>query len=285
MKLALCTLVLNEMEWLPKLYKQHKNWPGVEKWIFVESADVSYAAANPTLVSTEGLSVDGTTEYLTRLAATDSRVTHIKHGFCSAKDAAQAKCEARNRYLNALMDMDYHPNYFIVLDADEFYPFECQTDINYLLPRKLGNGFAFRHREIWYPPYLQEQKTNQFEYEVVGGFWDIPYCRVWRWYRGLTYSNHNTPSIGRTSLDARLNRMTDPPFPYMVHMGFASNLLYRSAKNRYYEHRGEAADKKRSWYCDSRRCFETWEPKMELPHNARVCLYTGSVPECFQCDT
>lgn len=285
MKLAICTLVLNEMEWLPKLYEQHKNWPGVEKWIFVESADRTYADVNPDMVTSEGLSVDGTTEFLSELALSDPRVTHIKHGFCSAKDKAQAKCEARNRYLNALMDMDFHPNYFIVLDADEFYPFESQTDINYLLPRNLGNGFAFRHREIWYPPYLQERKANQFEYEVVGGFWDIPYCRVWRWYRGLTYENHNTPSIGKTSLDSRLNRMTDPSFPYMVHMGFASQLKTRAAKNRYYETRGEAVDRKRSWYCDSRRCFETWEPKMELPHNAHVCLYTGSVPECFQCDT
>lgn len=285
MKLALCTLVLNEMEWLPKLYEQHKNWPGVEKWIFVESADVSYAAANPTLVSPEGLSVDGTTEYLTRLATTDNRVTHIKHGFCSAKDAAQAKCEARNRYLNALMDMDYHPNYFIVLDADEFYPFECQTDINYLLIRKLGDGFLFRHREIWYPPYLQERQTDPFKHEVVGGFWDIPYCRVWRWYRGLSYKNHNTPYNDSSPLDARLNRMDIESFPYMVHMGFASNLLYRSAKNRYYEYRGESVDKERSWYCDSRRCYETWKPDMQLPRKANVIPYTDLIPECFQCDT
>jgi hypothetical protein len=285
MKLALCTLVLNEMEWLPKLYEQHKNWPGVEKWVFVESADRVYAETNPDMVSPEGLSVDGTTEYLSQLASIDNRVTHIKHGFCSATDKAQSKCEARNRYLNAITDMDFHPNYFIVLDADEFYPFECQTDINYLLPKTLGNGFAFKHREIWYPQYLQDRQAPLFDYEVSGGFWDIPYCRVWRWYRGMHYGNHNTPSIGRTALDLRLNRMTQSGLPYMVHMGFASQLKTRAAKNRYYEARGEAVDKKRSWYCDSRRCFETWEPKMELPQGAHISFYTGLVPECFQCDT
>jgi hypothetical protein len=281
MKLALCTLVLNEMEWLPKLYEQHKNWPGVEKWIFVESADRIYAETNPDMVSPEGLSVDGTTEFLSELALADSRVTHIKHGFCSAKDKAQGKCEARDQYLRAITDMDFHPNYFIVLDADEFYPFECQTDINYLLPKTLGNGFAFRHREIWYPQYLQDRQAPMFDFEVSGGFWDIPYCRVWRWYRGLHYGNHNTPFIGKTSLDLRLNRMTQDGLPYMVHMGFASQLKTRAAKNRYYEARGEAVDRKRSWYCESRQCFETWEPKMDLPRGAKVSFYTGLIPECF----
>ena len=281
MKLALCTLVLNEMEWLPKLYEQHRNWPGVEKWVFVESADRIYAETNPDMVSPEGLSVDGTTEFLSELALVDPRITHIKYGFCSAKDKAQGKCEARDQYLRAITDMGFHPNYFIVLDADEFYPFECQTDINHLLPKTLGNGFAFRHREIWYPQYLQDRQAPMFDYEVSGGFWDIPYCRVWRWYRGLHYGNHNTPFIGKTALDLRLNRMTQDGLPYMVHMGFASQLKTRAAKNRYYEARGEAVDRKRSWYCESRQCFETWEPKMDLPRGAKVSFYTGLIPECF----
>ena len=282
MKLALCTLVLNEMEWLPKLYEQHKNWLGVEKWIFVESADRVYAETNPDMVSSEGLSVDGTTEFLSDLALLDPRVTHIKHGFCTATDKAQGKCEARDQYLHVLSGTPNPPEYYIVLDADEFYPYDCQTGINEIVAESVGNGFAFLHREIWYPPYLQEKQSPQFEYEVSGGFWDIPYCRVWRWFKGLHHGNHNTPFLGRMPLDQRLNRLNKPGLPYMVHMGFASKLKTRAAKNRYYEARGEAVDSKRSWYCDSRRCFETWEPKMQLPENARVHFYTGTIPECFQ---
>lgn len=280
MKLAICTLVLNEMEWLPKLYEQHKNWPNVEQWVFVESADRVYADTNPDMVSSSGLSVDGTTEFLEQLAASDSRVVHIKHGFCSNEDKAQNKCEARNRYLRAMDTL--RPNYFIVLDADEFYSHEHQADVTHLLPRKLGNGFVFRHRDIWYPPCLQENNFKLMQFEVCGGFWDIIYCRMWRWYDGLQYLNHNTPSLGSTPLDKKLNRMETGDFPYMVHMGFASQLKNRAAKNRYYEARGESVDAKRSWYCDSRRCFETWTPEMQLPRNARVQFYTGAVPECFQ---
>lgn len=99
MRVMLATLCLNELQWLPYLYEQHKEWPDLVNWTFVESADVSYAKVNPSRVSKDGLSVDGTSEYLHSLAKLDKRVTYIPHGFCSSPDKAQAKCQARNRYL------------------------------------------------------------------------------------------------------------------------------------------------------------------------------------------
>ena len=74
MSIVLSTLCLNEMEWLDKLYAQHKDWVGLEKWIFVESADRVYAETNPDMVSSSGLSVDGTTEFLRELAAPPTAV-------------------------------------------------------------------------------------------------------------------------------------------------------------------------------------------------------------------
>ena len=47
MRIVLATLLLNEMEWLPKLYEQHKDWPGLCGWVFVEAADRVYANVNP----------------------------------------------------------------------------------------------------------------------------------------------------------------------------------------------------------------------------------------------
>ena len=75
---------------------------------------------------------------------------------------------------------------------------------------------------------------------------------------------------------------SDPDSPQMIHMGFASKLETRAAKNRYYEERGEKVDRKRSWYCDSRKAFEVWRPHMALPKGAKVISYTGPTPECFQ---
>lgn len=283
MKLCLCTLVLNEIQWLQRLYDQHKDWNGVCKWVFVESADRIFADTNPHLVSSEGLSTDGTTEFLEELAAKDPRIIHIKHGFSSNHDPAQGKCEPRNRYLREI-DKD-QPNFFIVVDADEFYPYQCQKEINQILRRKPNWAFCFKHREIWFPPCFSSLEYNLFSWEVTGGFWDIPYCRVWKWFPNLSYVNHNTPSFaeGRQSLDQRMNRFDrNEGSPYFIHMGFASKLENRAAKNRYYEVRGEAVDRRRSWYCESRKAFETWTPETILPKGAKVIPFTGIIPEAFR---
>lgn len=284
MKVALCTLVLNEMEWLPKLYEQHKDWPNIERWIFVESADRVYAQSNPHLVSPEGLSTDGTTEFLNTLSRKDMRVTHIRHGFCGGSDRAQGKCEARNRYLEEMEDVA--PSMFMVLDADEFYPKDFQVQITNIFRRKSPHftAFVYRHREIWYPQYVRDLGLPLLNLEVSGGFWDIPYCRCWKWFHGLSYSqNHNTPHLGSLGLDKSMKRYDKVgDLPYFVHMGFASTVETRAAKNRYYEERGEKVDKKRSWYCESRSCFESWKPHDILPRGARVTPYDGLIPECFQ---
>lgn len=285
MKLCLGTLCLNEMEWLPKLYEQHKDWPGLQRWIFVESADKVFAQTNPSLVSDKGLSTDGTTEFLEELCKKDDRIVHYKYGFCSNQDPAQGKCEARNRYLDSMEEVK--PDFFIALDADEFYPRKYQDELSILLPRKeaAGTGFCFKHREIWYPPFIREPfpLLPQFSLEVTGGFWSIPYCRCWKWFPSLRYFNHNTPSRHNGfPLDARLKRFDhNPDSPYFVHMGFASQKENRIAKNRYYAARGEAVDRKRSWYVESRACFETWKPGDSLPRGAEVINYTGIIPECF----
>ena len=286
MRLCLCTLVLNEMQWLEKLYEQHKRWKGLVKWIFVESADQVYAQTNPNMVSKEGLSIDGTTEFLEKLSKEDPRVVHIKHGICSSTDPAQGKCEARNRYLHEMESA--YPDYFVVIDADEFYPWVMQARINEMLKNPGRDQLwaaCFKHREIWHPPIFQQFSSGvaRFSYEVTGGFWSIPYCRVWKWFPGLTYTNHNTPSLcAGASLDRYLRRFdSDNNAPYFVHMGFASQLKTRAAKNRYYEERGEKVDRKRSWYCDSRKAFETWTPETVLPKGAKVTCYNGIIPECF----
>lgn len=288
MSLQLClgTLILNESQWLQRLFDQHINWKGLKHWVFVEAADRVYAETNPERVSFQGLSTDGTTELLEELARRHpDKVTHIKFGLTSSNDPAQGKCEARSAYLE-VFDL-FSPDFFVVLDADEFYCHSQQDRLNRWMEQKLhsGTGFVFRHREIWYPPYSESRNEPLFQHEVVGGFWDIPYCRVWKWFPDLRYeSNHNTPTLrSGQMLDYRMKRCETVPYaPYMVHMGFASKLADRAAKNRYYEARGEAADPKRSWYCASRAAFESWNPSSILPRGARVISYRGEIPECFR---
>jgi len=303
-RIVLCTLLLNEVEWCSKLYEQHKDWPGLVRWVFVEAADSVYAKVNSDRVTPSGLSVDGTSEFLRRLAETDERVRYIPHGFSFSLDPAQGKCAARNRYLRA--SDDDRPDFIVVVDADEFYPREMQERINDTMARgRNAWGWCFRHREIWYPPSIQNLALVEvngsgidgrigtvidipyppFSQEAVGGFWEIPYARCWRWFEGMEYSdNHNTPSAPRIGpLDKKLVRYDkDESAPYFVHMAFASRLADRQAKHRYYEERGEAKDRKRRWYTESRAAYETWQPGDSLPHGAKVIPYAGIVPEVFR---
>lgn len=283
MRWAIVTLVLNEMEWLPRLYQQHKDFPGLDKWVFVESADRVYANTNNKLVTSDGLSVDGTSDFLQELADRDDRVIYIPHGFCDNVDKAQGKCEARNRYLEYLEDI--RPNYILQLDADEFWTKKSQQQLDSWVQPSIGDlSFSFNHREIWHPICLSDEPL--FKYEVVGGFWDILYCRVFRFIPNMRYTqNHNTPSIKGTPLTQYLKdhrRVLSNHIPEYVHMGFAvNNIKMRIAKNEYYRMRGEKDDPRRRWYTDSRACFETWKPGERLPKGARVIEYNGAIPEVF----
>lgn len=280
---VLCTLCLNEMEWLPKLYEQHKDWPGMSAWVFVEAADRVYAETNPDLVSNEGLSVDGTSAFLYRLSVEDPRVTYVPFGFsASADDPAQGKCAARTEYLHCADQ--FEPDYLWVLDADEFYVKKDQSRLMGVMDvyRRARSAFCFRHCHPWWPESVRHLPWNA--YEVVGGFWDIPLCRGWRWECGLVYaSNHNTPEApdGRM-LDASMKRLDQRPnMPQCCHMAWASNASNRRAKNAYYAARGEGKVDHRGWYVQSRAAYETWKPGDALPKGARVAPYSGPVPECF----
>lgn len=291
MRIMLCTLALNESEWIPKLYEQHKQWEGAEvvSWVFVEAADKVFAETNPDLVNKIGLSIDGTTNMLIDICGSDRRVRYLPHGFTSHEDKAQGKCQARNRYLEVADTVN--PDYIVVVDADEFWPKDCQYELIQLLKRTKGKlGFSTNHKEIWHPPSVSKEPL--FKYEVKGGFWDILYCRVWKYVKGMRYvRNHNTPvGTNGVSFERLMRNHQHIPadlqkeLPYFVHMGFASNPENRRAKNEYYKARGEAVDDRRRWYTESRDCFNTWRPGDRLPRGAEVVPYTGIIPECFRED-
>lgn len=297
MGVMLATLCLNEAHWLPFLYEQHKSWPGVKWWTFVEAADRAFAAANPGAVTADGLSTDGTTELLGDLARRDPRVRVIHHGWCGGEGVPldQGKVPARQRYLDVAAQLK--PDFVFVLDADEFYLRPEQ----YFVTRSLRSGRAsnyawvFRQRHLWFPPaYFAAPERRLFvdPEEAVGGYWAVPHTRGWRWEPGLHYrDNHNWPqdSNGRFLHVKSPPRREDgvPGSPTCVHLGFASPPASRMAKNRYYVNRGEGAEegrrirRTRSMYVDCRSAYESWHPGDPLPHGARVVPYDGPIPEVF----
>lgn len=285
-RVALATLALNEEQWLPSLYAQHRDWPGLVRWTFVESADPAYAAANPDMVS-HGLSVDRTGDVLNLLSKLDARVSYWPFTSPPSADPAQGKCAARNMTLRDLCDVPGGPpDWVVVLDADEFYTKNDQARVTDALARapRHFDACAFGLRSIWRPPSIADGPL--FKYEAKGGVWSVPICRAWRWSPGLTYrTNHNTPEDAGGPLTNRMVRYWADGHPACVHMGYAAGLTARRAKRRYYEGRGEGQEtvgRNRAPYVACRLAWETWRPGDELPAGARVVEYTGPVPEVFR---
>lgn len=285
MSTMLATLCLNEMEWLPKLYLQHKDWPALKKWVFVEAADVMYAKANPSLVTKDGLSTDGTSEFLKALALEDERVIYIPYGFTSAEDPAQGKVAARNAYMEAADEIQ--PYFVMVLDADEFYTRADQVRIVETMCRHTRyHAFRFGQREIWRPESIADQPL--FQYQVTGQVFSVTHVRGWRWAHGVRYrDNHNYLSFPNGERLTRALKRCDlnPALPECIHLGFASKAIYRNAKNRYYVERGEGVTDHRQKYVDARNSFATWIPGAAMPHGCEVIPYTGPIPEVFTCET
>jgi hypothetical protein len=294
MSVVLCTLVLNEMEWLPRLWEQHKNWPGMLAWIFVEAADKVYAETNPNMVDpvSKCLSVDGTTEFLIQLHRDNTKVHYIPHGLCSSTDKANGKCIARSRYLE--MADNYNPDYLVIVDADEFHSYKDQARIEQVVSEMPldKQSFIFTQRHIWYPPTIRTKEPTPYKWqplfsqEVVGGYWSVPHCRVYRWQPGLKYErNHNHPqdTQGRmlNASTVRFNRGSRNVQPECIHMGFASSLQSREAKHKYYVARGEGKTDRRQWYVDCRLAWQNYRLGDRLPHGANIVTYYGQIPECF----
>lgn len=281
-RIALATLALNEIEWLEALWRQHKDWPGLipGAWAFVEAADVAYADANPDAVSPDGLSVDGTTEWLEG----QDGILYEPMGFVG-DGSAQGKCAARARYLEMLEPVA--PDWVIVLDADEFVTHEDQRRIVEHLEHMAQHGRAkqaitYRQRHVWRPASIAGEPLMGLE--VVGGYWKVPHTRIWPWSPGITYKqNHNWPELPTGEfLNRRALRLEGPGQPECVHMGFAASLQDRQRKSLYYQNRGEGARDGRSMYVECRAAWEDWKPGDDLPHGARVIAYeNGPVPECF----
>lgn len=277
MRVALCSLVLNESEFLNHSYAQHKDWPGLVGWIFVEGADRQYALSSPEKVSPQGLSTDDTTSQLDALSRLDCRVMVDHYGWMQDPNAAQSKTKGRDRYLYRLEDLN--PDIFIVLDADEFYTRADQWSINQLVHHHPNNlCWRLTQRHLWRPPSIRSR--DPFTHEVTGGYWAVRHTRIFRWESGIRYSvDHNYPQSRHYH---PLQHMYDnPTLPECIHLGFARSPENRLATNRYYVDRGEGRDYKRKKYVDCRNAWERWKPGQRLPNGAKVDRYRGPIPECF----
>lgn len=277
MKLALCTICLNEAEFLEANYRQHKDWPGLVAWYFIHGSCKQYADANPHMVSIDGLSVDDTAAVLRELSEADERIHWANvPGPVSHADPAMEKSVLRNAYLS-LMCSDTAPpvDWFAIIDADEFYAHEHQRRLSELMAKAPPAFESIRttYHDLWRPPSIAH--LPRWVYEVSGGYWSVPHTKFFRWNPAIVHGdNHQIPSVSRFGNTQWGGEQTCCKLPYddatRIHLGFARNAATREATNRFYVKRGEGPQDGRQWYVDCRSAWETWKPGDVLPHGAAV---------------
>ena len=273
MTVALTTICLNEMEWLPKLYEQHKDWPDLLAWIFVEGADKVYQETNPSMVNSNGLSVDGTSRFLRELEQKDSRVTYVPYGLAYNDHKELGKVALRQKCLEIVERRN--PDYVVILDADEFYVKSDQEQVNALMASSDADYYCFGWTHIWHPPSMYDEPL--FSREIQGGFWGMDHMKGFRWQKGMRYTDcHQHPRR-----EDGTHEMEVFGRPRCVHMAFASEATKRYAKHAYYERRGERTDPARARYCAARSLFSRWFPGDKVPKGVEILDYTGPIPEAF----
>jgi len=299
-RIVLVTIVLNEEVFIQPQLTQHIDWPGVVAWIWVEGATGLYAERHSDSINTFGLSVDKTSELLqraSRIYSVDSAkrnhhpiVYYIPFGFSDdfEKEMGDQKAVLRNVYCEICDEIN--PDILVVIDADEFYTSEDQLRINKLVKDfPAYDAWILRQRHIWRPSSIQD--NSLFDLEVIGGYWNISHCRIWRWKRGSRYFfNHNLlhyPYIKNDKIKYfryTIDEKSVVSLPECIHLGFARELEHRKRTNDYYVYRGEGQEPKgrnRQMYVDCRKAWEDWQPGDTLPHGAKIISYVGSKIDVF----
>lgn len=271
-KFSVCIIALNESEYIEYNLKQIYDWDCCHEIIIVEGSVQLYPKEH---LSPDGLSGDGTTKILKDFPDPQNKITYVSGTF---KD----KVEQRNEYAKRVSG-----THVLVLDADEFYATDSLEQLKRdVMENPSAELFAFNFSQnparrtyyhLWY----------NFKQHVVGGYWDVPHNRIYKWEPGTKYTgaDHNHPTKPNGQKLIRYNVKTVETKAICVHTGFAKIVENQKDKNQFYVNRGEGKEKdpamrkRRQMYVDCRLAYETWKPNKTLPHGAKILPYTLTLPE------
>lgn len=271
-KFSVCMIALNEEEYIGYNLKQLYDWDCCHEIIIVEGSVELYPKSN---LSEDGLSGDKTTEIIKNFPDPQNKIKYITGKF-------KNKIEQRNEYAKRVTG-----THVLVVDADEFY---SQESLEQLADEASNNPdvelFTFNFSQnpskrtyyhLWY----------NFQDHVVGGYWDIPHNRIYKWTEGTRYtgSDHNHPTKPDGTKLVKYNVKTIDTKAVCVHTGFVKKVENQKDKNDFYVNRGEGKEQdpkirqRRQMYVDCRRAYETWKLNDSLPHGAKILPFTKPLPD------
>jgi glycosyltransferase involved in cell wall biosynthesis len=271
-KVSVCMIVLNEAEYITHTLRQIYNWDCCHEIIIVEGSVALYPREN---LAPDGLSGDGTTALIKAFPDPEKKIVYVSGTFAD-------KVAQRNEYAKRVTG-----THVLVLDADEFYTnhsldllaedLQAHPDTELFTFNFSANLSERTYYHLWY----------SFKQHVIGGYWNIPHNRIYKWASGTKYTgeDHNHPTkVDGTKLQHQFVKAVSTK-AICIHTGFVKSVTNQKDKNDFYVNRGEGKEKdpkiraRRQMYVDCRRAYETWKPGVTLPHDAQVLSFNLALPE------
>jgi hypothetical protein len=183
--LTIFTLVLNGMPRIAQHLETFRQLQISWRWRIVEGVAsplncTSWCRQVPPEFQRDGLSVDGTTEYLDGI--NDYRVEVIR---------ANRPWDGKIAMIAAALE-GVEDGAVMEIDADEIWTAtQLETMHQQLMPRRPGDAMQFACRVFVGPRKVVTTKV---------GFGSMPYewFRAWRWGPGLAFVRHEPPKLNRT---------------------------------------------------------------------------------------
>lgn len=241
--LVLFTLLKDYQLWLSELLEQHRDFPNVIRWVFVERVpEEGRFSISQKLIREELRRLDSRVSYLQSL---DDPYDEPKEQIRKAKNLALDEVE--------LTAMTHHVKYIYQLNPDEFLTRYDQMGVVDALRRACAKYLCclFRHRHIYRPNAWCEQGI--FKKEIGGRpSGSLLQLRAFKYVKGMRYTtSHFWPST-------------------------PGGILYTNRLKRY-DTRGNTPEIINLSHVDRGELLEE-----SLPRSETVIPYTGSVPEVFR---
>ena len=226
----------------------------VDKWIIVEGASqstfcTSWCGSMPSEFHNNGYSVDGTTEFLTKLASNDKRVTYIP----PVNGLWNAKVSMFNEALKHVTEKCY----LWEIDIDEYWN-EEKLFYSELILENLGADIG-----AFCCDYLLSDNV------IVRGAWGEAtthgYHRLWKYTPGSLFTSHEPPRLQNTSKVVPQQLM--PRFKHLSYY-YNQDVLFKS-----------------KWYGNHQNIYDGWKSIIDgstkLPCGIDK-LFRAAVPQDWQ---
>ena len=235
-------------------------YDSAEKIIVVEGAVERYAAANPDMVD-NCHSVDDTIEIVKNFPDPFKKIELI-----TAKRLWKNKNEMQNEIAKRV-----ETDLYLKVDADEIY---TESDVEYM-----KRNFVL-DESIWIMYILKYEFWKNLETIAIGGIWDRPQARMWRWRQDF-HHNIDIPTGFNFFVDGNNKRVEAPSYKSLkmmeklcYHLGYVGNTDRINAKINYYATRGIEKN--------VANVFENWEDGKPTnstnPDGTTAVKFNGELP-------